>query len=47
MNTRFSEVNAERDLYSHGQEITCSTRTEFFTSVTVKGTTLRNVTPHV
>jgi len=47
MATRFSEVNAERDLYSAGHEITCSMRTEFFPTVTGKGTQLWNVTPHV
>ena len=47
MSTRFSEMNAERDLYSAGQEITCSMRTEFFMTITVKDTPLWNVTPHV
>jgi len=39
-------VNAERDLYSAGQGITCSMRIEFFMTMTVKGTPLWNVTPH-
>jgi len=40
-------VNAERDFYSAGQEITCSMRTEFFMTMNLKGTPLWIVTPHV
>jgi hypothetical protein len=40
-------MNEERDLYSDGQEITCSMRIEFFMTVTEKGTPLWNVTPHL